>query len=659
MPINLRPAITGVVAALLATAPAVAEPTLTVDVGRPAGDVGPLMYGLMTEEINHSYDGGLYAELVRNRAFMDSQQGPVDWSAVQANGAAATIALDPSQALNDDLTTSLRMDVATASAAAPAGLANGGYWGLPVTPNTRYRASFYAKASAGYGGTVTLAIQSPDGKTAYATAKVPGLSAEWKRYEAELTTTADVTPTTAARYALTVDRPGTVWLQLVSLFPPTWHDRPNGMRRDLMQMLVDLHPKFLRLPGGNYVEGGTIATRYPWKKTLGPLDHRPGHPSTWGYRSSDGLGLLEYLQWCQDMGAEPVLAVYSGYSLGGAHVDAGPKLQPFVDEALDEIEYVTGGPDTTWGARRARDGHPDPFPLHYVEVGNEDWFDKSLSYDGRYAQFHDAIKARYPQLKVVSTVGNEQPKYLVHSRTPDAVDEHYYRPADEFIRDSPGYYEKYDHGKRPEIFCGEWASYEDAKIKPWDPAAKKQPPTPNFKCALGDAAWMAAMERNADLVRMNCYAPMLVNVNPGAWQWRPDLIGYDAGRSFGSPSYQAIKMFSTAVGDQRLTVKPADTKVQASATRDTKTGTVYLKLVNPTATAEPVRIELAGMTSVAPTAAVVTLSADPMATNSIDQPTAVLPHAGTVSDVGPSFVYPAAPHSISVLTINASPQKKS
>ncbi len=641
------------VALALAAGPAGADPKLTVDASRSAGPVGPMLYGLMTEEINHAYDGGLYAELVRNRAFLDSAKGPDNWSAEPADGSAATIALDPGQPLNADLTTSLRLDVAHASPDAPAGVANGGYWGMPVRPDTPYRASFYAKAAAGFGGGVTLALRSADGHTAYATAHVDGLTADWKRYEAVLHTSGDVVPTTAARYTLTVDRPGTVWLDLVSLFPPTWNDRPNGLRKDLMQMLVDLHPKFLRFPGGNFVEGGSVDRRFQWKRTIGPLDHRPGHPSTWGYRASDGMGLLEYLEWCQDMGAEPVLAVFDGYTLDEKHIDAGPQLQPFVDEALEEIEYVTGGPDTTWGARRIADGHPDPFPLRYVEIGNEDWFDHSGSYDGRFAQFFDAVRAKYPRLKVISTVGSEQAKWMVHSRVPDAVDEHYYRPADEFAKVSPTYYERYDRAKRPEIFVGEWASYEDAKIHPWDPGAKHQPPTPDLHAALGDAAWMAALERNTDLVVMSCYAPMFVNVNPGAWQWRPDLIGYDAGRSFGSPSYHAIRMFSTAVGDQRLTVTGTSTAVQASATRDGKSGTIYLKLVNPTAAAESLHVELTGAGAVAGATAE-TMSADPAATNSIGHPTDVVPHPSPVT-AGPSFTWPAAAHSITVITIKAHP----
>jgi alpha-N-arabinofuranosidase len=628
-------------------------PTIAVEAGTPAGKISPLMYGLMTEEINHSFDGGLYAELVRNRVFLEDNHKPVHWSLVTEAGSAGTMALDPSQPLNEHLPVSLRLNVTQASTSAAVGVSNGGYWGIGVQPDTRYRASFYAKAASDFAGPVTLSLQSGDGRTRYATATVDGLTNEWKLFQTELRTPADITPTSKACFQLTIDRPGTIWLDLVSLFPPTWNDEPNGFRKDIMRMLVDLHPKFLRFPGGAFLEGINLESRYQWKKTIGPLTDRPGHAGLWGYRASDGLGLLESLQWCQDMGAEPVLAVFAGYaSSPEGTVKPGPKLQPYVQEALDEIEYVSGDAATTWGARRAADGHPNPFPLHYVEIGNEDFFDRSNSYDGRFTQFFHAIKAKYPLLKVISTAPKELwRESSVYSCTPDAVDEHYYRPADEFISLSPSYYEKYPREKRPEIFVGEWASYEDAKTKPWEPGAHRLPPTASFKAALGDAAWMAAMERNSDLVVMNCYAPLLVNVNPGAWQWRPDLIGYDALHAFGSPSYYAIRMFSTNVGDERLAVAGTDTAVQASATRDSRTGEIFLKMVNPTPRGESLHVQLDGINSVRTAATALTMSADPDAANSLDHPTAVIPVASTVPDVKPTFVWNASPNSISVLTI--------
>ena len=631
------------------TAARTAGPTVTIDTASPSGKVSPLFYGLMTEEINHSYDGGLYAELVRNRAFLDDAATAAHWSLVQADGSTATMALDPKEPLNTMIGTSLRLNVTQASTGHAAGITNEGYWGIPVQPNTRYRASFYAKAAPGFTGPIAVSIQGDDGRTIYATKTVTGLTSAWKRYELTLQTD-KVTPTAKARFVLTVDRLGTVWFSLVSLFPPTFKDQPNGFRPDIMQMMVDMKPKFLRFPGGNYLEGDQIADRFEWKKTIGPLSDRPGHMAPWGYRSTDGLGLHEFLLWCEDMNAEPVLAVYAGYSLKGAHVNPGPDLEPYVQDALDEIEYVMGPATSTWGSQRAKAGHPAPFKLTYVEVGNEDFFDKSGSYDQRFAQFNTAIKARHPQLKVISTVGFEQPEGLrVHSVKPDVLDEHYYRTVDVFLKMARGQYEKYDR-RGPEIFVGEWAAYETS-FEPWNARSRGEPPTPNLRAAIGDAAFMTQMEKNSDIVVMNCYAPMFVNVNPGARQWRPNLIGYDALRVYGSPSYYAITMFSTNLGDEILKTTATDTEVLTSVTRDSKSGRIYAKLVNASDADAPVQITLTGTGSLASTATALTLSADPQATNAIDTPERVVPVTSTVTGVKSGFTYTVPKHGIVVLTM--------
>ncbi len=633
----------------LSVASAVAEDTaLVVDADQPMGKVSPLHYGLMTEEINHSYDGGLYAELVRNRAFLDDAGRPVHWSVVQGPGAAATIALDRAAPLNDVLTNSLRLDAASASESGRAGIANDGYWGIPVKPHTEYRASFYSRAAADFKGPIKVAIESDDGSTTFAEAKVSRLGPGWKLHTVTLKT-GGVTPTAKARLVLSINQPGTVWFDLVSLFPPTFHNRPNGNRVDIMQMLAGMEPSFLRFPGGNYVEGDTLETRFDWKKTIGPLPRRPGHACCWGYRSSDGFGLLEFLDWCEDLNMEPVLAVYAGYNLNHTHIDAGPALQPCVQDALDEIEYVTGGASTKWGAERAKDGHRAPFKLSYVEIGNEDWFDTSGSYDARFAQFYDAIKAKYPNLKCISTIGTEHRSQMIRSRKPDVIDEHYYSSAAHFDQDSPAHWDKYDRNG-PEIFVGEWAAYED--IKPWEAPSRQLPPTPTLKAALADAAWMAAMERHSDLIVMQCYAPLFVNVNPGARQWRPDLIGYDALNVYGSPSCHAIRMFSQNHGDTILKTSVANPPLHYSVTKDTKTGVIYLKIVNTQATPKPVEITLRGLASPAPDATVITLSAPgPGDSNSIDDPVRVVPVTTTVRNIKPAFTYTFAPWSITVLRL--------
>ena len=344
-----------------------------------------MLYGLMIEDINYSIDGGLYAELIRNRVFKDSRAAPVHWSLV-SDSMDSKISLDTTQPVpNTALTTCLRLDVNAASPGQSAGIANEGYWGVPIKPNARYRASFYAKGGKNFSGPLVVGILSADRKTVFASAVVKSVTPEWKQYNVTLKTGGKIAPSKDNRFVIMAGRRGTVWFNQVSLFPETWNNRPNGTRRDLMQILADMKPAFLPLPGGNYLEGNTIAERFNWKETRGPISQRPGHQDPWGYRSDDGFGLLEYLEWCEDLHMAPVLAVFAGYALNGEHVAAGPGLEPFVQDALDEIEYVTGGPNTTWGALRVKDGHPAPFPLTYVEVGNEDGFDRSGSYDGRFA----------------------------------------------------------------------------------------------------------------------------------------------------------------------------------------------------------------------------------------------------------------------------------
>jgi alpha-N-arabinofuranosidase len=260
----------------------------------------------------------------------------------------------------------------------------------------------------------------------------------------------------------------------------------------------------LRFPGGNYLEGDHIDERFQWKKTLGPLVDRPTQRSPWNYHSSDGMGLLEFLQWCEDLDMEPVVGVYAGYSLVQEYVKPGAALQPYVQDALDEIEYITGAPNTQWGAVRAAHGHPKPFPLRYVELGNEDQLDKSQTYDARFTQFFDAIKAQYPHIQIIGSTS-------VKSRVPDVIDEHYYRYQDEFFNDTH-HYDHYDRNG-PKICVGEYATLETT-------------PTPNFGAALADAAWLTGLERSSDIVIMASYAPLFANVNPGGLQWRTNLIGY-------------------------------------------------------------------------------------------------------------------------------------
>lgn len=632
---------------------------LTFDLDQPGAMVSPKLYGLMTEEINYSYDGGVYGELVRNRSFKDNPARPDHWLLLDSMDG-ASIKLEDNHEINSALTTCLKFDVLQAGKGTA--LANDGYWGIPVRPGTTYNGSLYIKAGEGEEVPLAVSIESRDGRTSYATTQLHVAGSGWKKIPFTLTTATEVSPTSDAYLVIRPQKAGTYRFAMVSLFPPTYHNRPNGNRADLTAFLATMHPKFLRFPGGNYLEGGMFSHRFDWKKTLGPIEERAGHPGPWGYRSTDGLGLLEFLEWCEDLNMEPLLAVFAGYTLNKDYIEAGPLLQPFVEDALEEIEYVTGDTTTKWGKRRAMDGHPAPFVLHYVEVGNEDGFDLSGSYDGRFAQFYDGIKAKYPTLEVISTAGGKDwlgSRVPVTLRHPDLVDEHYYRNAQEMEMNA-SQYDTYER-KGPKVFVGEWATREGS-------------PTPNFNAALGDAAWMTGMERNSDLVVMSCYAPLLVNVNPGGMQWKSDLVGYDALTTYGSPSFYAQQLFNEYRGDRVVPIEAEGIPTQLQklnhqdslrgvqpqmypslfyvATRDSKTHTLFLKVVNASGSQRPIDLQLKGGVKVKGAGKVVMLKADhPEDTNTITEPKKIIPVSQSIKGVKKSFTYNFAPYSITILQL--------
>lgn len=614
-----------------AQAPATLSPaTLSIDVTRPRAAVSPMLYGLMTEEINYSYDGGLYAELVRNRTFRSDWSGILNWFLIQKGTASAKISVDLKEGPSTALASSARLEVTRADPKSPAGLLNEGYWGIAVRPNTRYAGSFFAKTDSADALPVNLALVADQSGQVLAKASVHVSGTGWKEYKFEMHS-GSAMPSSENHLELSVDRPATLWLQLVSLAPPTYHDRPNGNRIDLMEKLSAMHPSFLRFPGGNYLEGNRIETRFNWKKMIGPLVDRPTHPTTWSYHSSDGMGLLEFLQWCEDLRMQPLLGIYAGYSLGGQVVKPGPDLDSYVQEGLEEIEYVTGGTNTTWGAVRARDGHPAPFELRYVEIGNEDNFDRAKTYDGRYAQFYKAIKAKYPDVQVIATIP-------VKGITPDVVDDHYYK-REQGMFDEARHYDNTDR-QGPKIFVGEWATREGS-------------PTPNLGAALGDAAFMTGLERNSDVVIMAAYAPLLVNVNPGGMQWSSDLIGYDALNSYGSPSYYAQVMFASCLGDHTLDSSVSGTGDRFFYSVTASPNKLCLKLVNATSTELPLDIALSGLGASTHTGRIDTLKANTTwATNTIAHPERIVPVRSAAAIQGEHLRHVMPAYSIQVVELD-------
>jgi len=667
---------------------------ITVQVDKPGARINPMLYGLMTEEINHSYDGGLYAELIQNRIFRNTRgpRGPAElpdarpvdgvpcWYLVTSPGAEGAAVPDTDDPVNTTaLTTSLKLTLSSVPAGGRVGVANTGYWGIPVKPDTAYQCSFHAKASDGFAGPLTASIESNDGKTVHASATIPAIADRWRRYAITLRT-GRLGPSAGNRLVISAVAKGTVHFNLVSLFPPVFKERTGaalggrpmtGFRPDIMKLLDDLHPAFLRFPGGNYVEGSDFANRFDFKITIGPWVERPGHGSPWGYRSSDGLGLLEFLEWCEELKMEPVLAVYAGLNLdNGRDVRTGEALKPLIQDALDEIQYITGDPSTEWGARRARDGHPAPFKLTYVEIGNEDFLNRGTATyrgpEGRFAMFYDAIKSRYPDIQVVATTSPGDGVKL------DVIDNHHYMPPSVAIRNAH-LYDKADRNG-PKIMEGEWASQEAGR-----PGAPR-PLTPTFQCALSDAAFLTGLERNADIVIMSCYAPLFARIEPGGSQWRTNLIGYDGLGSYGSPPYYVQKMFYNARGDQVLPIAAIDPQtipapaveptppapgpgrrggrgsappdprepIFACASREDSSGDIILKVVNVFDVDQTLTLELLGARDLKGAAGQV-LFGHPDDANTVDEPFRTVPKDFVIDEVGSPWNHTFPGNSITVI----------
>jgi alpha-L-arabinofuranosidase len=564
-----------------------------------------------------------------------------DWTEVADGGASATPVLDSGVGLNSALTRSLRLDFAQVGPGQRAGMANGGYFGVPIVPGQKYHVSFFAKATSGFKAPVTVALESADGSTSYAASPVAGVTDDWRQFETTLTVPSGATESAAGRFVIGVDNrtghaasvaPGSsLWLQNVSLFPPTFRNRRNGLRPDLVELLREMRPRILRFPGGNYVEGSTLDTRWDWKKTIGPVWERPGHQnSAWGYFSDDGLGLLEYLRLAEDLGATPVLGVWAGYTLNGTVV-AEADLAPYVQDALDLVEYVTGPITSTWGAKRAADGHPAPFATPYLEIGNEDWLDGSGSYDAyRYAAFYDALKAAYPKIKLIATT-------KVTSRPMDVLDLHYYE-SESWFEDASTMFDSYDRNG-PLIFVGEYAGTANAGSLP----------TGFLGNSLGEAAFMTGMERNSDIVHMTSYAPLFANY--GHTQWNPNLIGYNQIQSYGSTSYYVQRMFASNVGDKTVPVTASASGLYYSATIDTHSGRVYVKIVNPASSAVSTQLTFTGKTGT--TAKVEVLAnADASVGNTLTAPDAITPTVSSVTGSRGVFDYTAPANSLTVVTVD-------
>ena len=617
---------------------AYAQPhTFDVNTKKVGAAVQPTMYGIFFEDINYAADGGLYGELVKNRSF-EFPYALMGWKAfgkfeVKNDGPFERC---PHYVV---LNYSGHNDTAT-------GLQNEGYFGIGIEKDEEYRFTVWAKTVSGDANVeVSLVDESTmEEHQEFATAELKVSGNEWKKYELILKSPKTVQK---ANLRLLLKGKNGVALEHVSLFPKhTFKDRENGMRRDLAQALYDLHPGVFRFPGGCIVEGSSLDQRYQWKNSIGPVENRPLNGNRWlstfnyrlfpDYYQSYGLGFYEYFLLSEDIGAEPLPVLNVGMACQfqnqndpSAHV-AVKDLQPYIQDCLDLIEFANGDVNTTWGKKRAEMGHPAPFNLKFLAVGNEQWDD--LYYE-RLRPFVKAIKAKYPNIKLIGTSGPDSEGEMfekgwkaMKELKADLVDEHFYRDEHWFL--SHGLrYEGYDR-KGPKVFAGEYACH--GKGKKWN----------HFETSLYEAAFMTDLERNADVVDMATYAPLFAHVD--GWQWRPDMIWYDNTRMFKSVSYYVQQMYACNKGTNVLPLTMNGKSVAgqegqdglfASAVVDKKKGEIIVKVANTSDKAQDVTLNLNGLKG-SRSATATTLQSDNMdAENTLDNPNLIRPVETTATCV--------------------------
>ncbi|KAH7413696.1 glycoside hydrolase superfamily [Phaeosphaeria sp. MPI-PUGE-AT-0046c] len=480
-------------------------------------------YGFLHEDINNSGDGGIYAELIQNRAFQYSHNYSVSTEHYfPVNGASLSIQ-NLSQPLSKALPASMR--VTAGNGTGKTGFKNEGYWGMDVKQH-KYTGSFWVKGA--YKGSFYASLESNLTSDVFGSVEVPSKSVadEWTEHTYELTPEKDA-PNSNNTLTITFDSAGVsggaLDFNLISLFPPTYKNRKNGLRVDIAEALADMNPSVLRFPGGNMLEGLYNDSWWDWKNTIGPLKDRPGFQGVWGYQQTNGLGLMEYLEWSEDMGLERILAVWAGLALDGGTT---PKedLQPFIDDALNEIEFVCGPADSTWGKVRAELGHPEPFTLNYVEIGNEDWlagfpggWDSYRQY--RFPMFHDAIKAKYPNIQIIASAATTDPERGEPLDYPaDALgDYHPYREPDEVVEEFNRFDNDIGH------IVGEMAAIHPNGGTKWE---GKLMPYPWWIGAVGEAVSLIGYERNSDRIPGTFYAPVLKNEN--RFQWSITIVQFAA-----------------------------------------------------------------------------------------------------------------------------------
>ena len=602
---------------------------ITVNAGKPGSVIQPTMWGIFFEDINFAADGGVYAELVKNRSFEFSKP-LLGWKILKPDTTSGILIINQSKT-NPSNPRYARVTIAPGDPSF--GLSNGGFRGIGIKKGMNYNFSVLARQSDNSQLKMRIELVNSKGEVIGKTNLAPEAKG-WKKYTAELTSTAT---DPKARLNIWFDGSGSFDIDMISLFPnDTWKNRPGGLRADLVQLLADLKPGFLRFPGGCIVEGRDLDNRYQWKNTIGVIEDRHlivnrwntefAHRQTPDYFQSFGMGFFEYFQLAEDIGAEPLPILNCGMAceFNTAEVVPMDQLDSYIQDALDLIEFANGPADSRWGKIRTQMGHPASFSMKFIGVGNEQW---GPQYIERYAAFARAIKEKHPDIKIVTGTGPSPngkdfdfAAKELKKLNAQIVDEHYYANPEWFLKNAARY-DNYDRNSF-KIFAGEYAAQSKFTCSPDNLS--------NWKCALSEAAFMTGLERNADVVYMCSYAPLFAHVD--AWQWKPDLIWFDNLKSFGTANYYVQKLFSNNKGTNVLPMlmenKPltGQSGLYASASFDKNSNEIILKLVNSTEKTQSTRIVLEGLKKLDPKAKIIILKSDNIDNvNSLERPELISP----------------------------------
>lgn len=652
------------IAAWVAMPAAAQEPhsaRIDVRLDQPAKPISPVLFGIFFEDLNYAADGGLYAELIQNGSFEYSPLDSPTWNALSfwqlatTNGARGSIGVQDAAPINANKPTYAVLRCDSTCNHGEVGMSNGGFDGIAVKAGQIYDFSMFARRRLRENGALHVRLIGADGRV-LADADLPAITTSWARYGVSLVP--DKTEPNA-HLLLSTNSRGVIFLDMVSLFPRrTFHDRPNGLRADLAQAIAALKPRFVRFPGGCLAHGDGVKNIYRWKDTIGPVEQRKQQKNIWRYHQSVGLGYFEYFQFCEDIGGEPVPVVAAGVSCQNSDFTQGTgqqcipmeQMPAYVQDILDLIEYANGSPETTWGAKRAAAGHPEPFHLKYIGIGNEDAI--TPGFEERFKMLFEAVRRQDPAITVIGTAGPsptgrdfQRGWQLANDLGVPIVDEHYYMRPDWFLKNLTRY-DGYDRSK-PKVYVGEFASWGNT-----------------LRNALTEAAYMTSLERNGDVVHMASYVPLLCNV--GHVQWSPDLIYFNNTQVFPSINYYVQKMFMTNQGTSyvpaELKVSSAPSEEQTVAISTVRNGNdLILKVVNLAPAALRTQIHIAGQEKVAPEAQCVVLAGGEKQTNpgtprvrgNVAEP-AIQPIASRLK-AAKAFDYEAPAFSLTVVRLKLSP----